>query len=170
MPNSTSKIFSTTISRRYFLGGMLAGGGSMALGMYLWPETETELQENAAEATPRLDVYPVTLYTDCYRLFMNIGQTLLPRIRQLPIYQQHERDIFKVVYEQGFFVYANDYVVRIQKHYAESTIIIAREPKVGEIYLAESIRLYPQGWGQIIYTMLVHTAEVLVDYISKENS
>lgn len=157
-------------SRRDFLGGLLVGGGVVATGMYLRPAHMFEIGEVVVEKVPEFNAYPVTRYDDCYRLFMNIGQTLLPRVRRLPVYQKHERDAFMAAWELNFYLYANDYAARFQKHYGDPTLITPRDRNVGERYLVESIHAYPKAWSRIIHTMLTHAPEVLLAYLFEEKS
>lgn len=157
-----------TFNRRDFLGGLLVGGAAVATGTFFLPGAKFKLDDPSAEVLPRLDRYPITLWDDFYRMFMHVGQTLFPRVRRLAVYQEQEADAFRIVWAHDFFLCANDYALRIQTHYDDTSLVIPSDRELAQRYLAESIRAYPQAWSKILRTMLTHSPGVLLTYLSEE--
>jgi hypothetical protein len=154
-------------SRRDFLGGLILGGGIATAGMWSSPLLTSYKND---EKIPIIAYYPITLWDDLYKLFMHIGQTLIPSVRRLSEYQKHEVDAFKAVFESNFFIYANDYAIRIQKHYANTSLLIPSDKVIAEKLLTESIREYPQAWSRILSIMLTNSPQVLIAFVSEDKS
>lgn len=110
---------------------------------------------------PQLSYYPVTHANDLYHVFMYVFQTIMPKLRALPGFQENEYKLFKEMLENKFFFLANEYVMKLRKSFKDNMLIVPKDREVGRRILSQSIKEYPEGWAKVIHLAITSDPDIM---------